>query len=313
MSIETFLTKYPELKEVDNTYLAELITDIVGMNNWFCQSTVFFSMRMMKYDQTVGLFVKKDNLFNYYVKGCGDFVEFPRGMILHSKENLSLAACITLNFMTNQYYVPLEFLDEIPVRQHTSLKHIYTLKRSSGKIQNCILGNNHSIFLKSSLNQISDGDLSNWRIRVLFNDIKDGDEADDNKKLEENITSYEKCICIKEFCELNDISKITFNVSKLKNHVYLLDDICSDYDSDSSDSSDSLETSDYSEENSLKSDYNSKRLSAVYNKDGSINKEFIEHSVKAKKYVVDYYISQLDTYVQTILPHIRKKINMDII
>lgn len=302
MSIETFLVKYPELKEVANTYLVKLISDLLGLNNNFCHSSVYFSMRMMKYDQTVGMFIKDDDLFNYYIRGCGDLVEFPRGMILHSKENKSIAACVTLNFMKSHYYIPLEIVDEIPVRQHNSLKKIYKLKRTSGKIQNCILGNNHSIFLKSYYNQNSEGDLSNWRIRVLFNDIEDGNEEVDNKKLEVNNTTYEKCICIKEFCELNDISKITFNVSKLKNHVYLLDEICSDYEQDSSDS---LSAS--------SNDYNSNNLSAVYNKDGSINKEFVEHSVNAKKYVIDYYISQLDTYVQTILPHIRKKINIDII
>ena len=302
MSIEAFLNTHHELKEVDNKYLAELITDIIKLNDSFCQSTVFFSMRMMKYDQTVGMFIKGDDLFNYYIRGCGDFVEFPRGMILHSKENKSLAVCVTLNFMKYQYYIPLEFIDEIPVRQHNSLKKIYKLKRTSGKIQNCILGNNHSIFLKSSYNQISEGDLSNWRIRVLFNDIEDGNEEVDNKKLEVNNTTYEKCICIKEFCELNDISKLTFNVSKLKKHVYLLDDDSSDYESDSSDSLDCAFLNN-----------KSKCMGAVYNKDGGVNEDFIEHSNTAKKYVVDYYISQFDTFTQTILPYIQQKINMVII
>ena len=317
MSIETFLTKYPELKEVDNTYLADLIKEIVELNDSFCKNTMFFSMRMMKYDQTVGMFIKDSNLFNYQIIGCDDLVEFPRGMILHSKENINLAVCFTLNFMIHKYYIPLEFVDEIPIRQTNSLKQIYKLKRTSGKIQNCILGNNHAIFLKSTSNQIYD-ELSSWRIRVLFNEVDDDSEEIDNKNLEDNITTYEKCICIKEFCELNGISKITFNVSKLKNHLHLVDDIDTDYDSDSSDGDlsdgDSLEVGTVVLDSSIMvKDNDSKHLHAVYNNDGVINTKFIEHSVKAKKYSVDYYISQLDIFIETILPYIRKKINMDII
>jgi hypothetical protein len=289
MSIEAFLKIHPELANDVKGDLTDIIKDMIELNDGFCQHTIFYSMRMMTYDQTVGLFIKGDDLYNYQIIGCGDLVEFPRGMILYSKENEKLAACTTLNFMIHKYYIPLHFIEEISIRQKNTRKQLYKLKRSSGKIQNCILGDNHALFLKGvSNNNINTGDIdfSNWRIRVLFNDVDEGDEgdvADDIKELEENHTTFEKCIYIDEFCKLNDISHLTFNVSKLKEHVTISDtEIHND-------------------------------VGAIYTKKGDIDTSFVEYSDRARKYVIDYYISELDKFVQTILTFIHPKIKMEII
>jgi hypothetical protein len=298
MSIEAFLNTSPELMKDPNSILIALIKDIVGLNECFCKSSVFCSMRMMTYDQTVGLFIKGDGLYNYFLRGCGDLVSFPRGMILHSKENWSLAACTTINFMIQESYIPLQFIEELSDRQSNSCKQIYKLKRSSGKIQNCILGNNHALFLKGRNTPQSDSKI--WKIRVLFNDIDEGVEgakADDIINLEKNLTTFEKCIDIDEFCKINDIAQLTLNVSKLKEHVTI-----SEHDSDS-----------FPDTNTdLNTDIDSSS-EAIYNKQDVIDNDFIENSDRARKYVVDYYISELDKYVQTILPFIQKKINMVLI
>ena len=304
MSIEAFLKIHPELANDVKGDLTDIIKDMIELNDRFCQHTIFYSMRMMTYDQTVGLYIKGDDLYNYQIIGCGDLVEFPRGMILYSKENEKLAACTTLNFMIQESYIPLHFIEELPVRQANTCKQVYKLKRSSGKIQNCILGDNHALFLKGR--DISQIDSGSWKIRVLFNDIDegiDGAKADDIINLEKNHTTFEKCIDIDGFCKLNDIAQLTFNVSKLKDHV-TISEHDSEHDSDS-DSGSVLATDIYTDIDSS--------LGAVYNKHGDIDKDFLEHSDSARKYVIAYYMSELDKFVQKILPYIRKKINIDII
>ena len=285
MNIEAYLNTHQELVNIKNSKLTELIKVIVNLNDSFCKSSVFFSMRLINYDQTVGLFIKGGDLYNYYIIGCGDLVSFPRGMILYSKENWSLAACTTINCMIQEYYIQLQFIEELSVRQSNHCKKIYKIKRTSGKIQNCILGNNHSLFLKERNNPIN---FSIWKIRVLFNDIDEvveGAEEEDNTKLEKNHTTYEKCIDIDEFCKLNDITQLTLNLSKLKQSITIPD----------------MDTSE------------SEATGAIYNKHGVIDTHFTENIHLSRKYVVDYYISELDTYIQNILPFIQQKIKIVII
>ena len=310
MNIEAYLNTHQELVNIKNSKLTELIKVIVNLNDSFCKSSVFFSMRLINYDQTVGLFIKGGDLYNYYIIGCGDLVSFPRGMILYSKENWSLAVCTTINCMIQEYYIPLQFIEELSDRQSNHCKKIYKLKRTSGKIQNCILGNNHSLFLKGRNNPIN---LSIWKIRVLFNDIDevvDGEEEEDIIKLEKNHTTYEKCIDIDEFCKLNDITQLTFNLSKLKQSVTISE---SESTSEATSESTSESTSEATSEATSESTSEAEATGAIYNKQGVIDTHFTENIDLSRKYVVDYYISELDIYIQNILPFIQQKIKMVII
>ena len=331
-------------QETDKLNNDTLKTQILDRIDEFCSITIRFSMRLMHYDQTVGLYSKNEKLiYQTYITGCLDFVSIPRGVLYYSLENTILTECVNIHYMIQNGLIPFKFIKELNVVNHDShnngcnndnvdnqgnvenqetyinniiktkkKKNLFKMKRSNGKIQYCVLGSNNSIFLKSvnytihnESNHLSlketlftnsdiDIDYNDWRVREYFNcddnditlDTSDNHNTKEQQResLEYNYTDSYKCIYLKEFCDLNGITKLTIDYSSMiiqKNKEQTI----TQYD---------LEDC------------------ALNNKFGEIDLLSLEYLDSVKLGVVDEYNNLLKQYIDIIQINLSKHIEIEI-
>lgn len=334
-------------QETDKLNFDTLKTQILDRIDEFCNITIRFSMRIIHYDQIVGLYSKNDKLiYQTYITGCHDFVSMPRGVLYYSLENKILTKCVNIHYMVQNGLIPLKFIKEINVinkETHDNLddpdnldnpdnlddqesdydsdeidrynieknkKNLFKMKRSNGKIQYCVLGCNNSIFLKkfnytihNEANHLSlkknvfnnsEYDYNDWRVREYFN-YNDNDitlenpnsnsAKDQQVALESDWTDSYKCIYLKEFCDLNGITKLTIDYSSMiieKNN----------------------------EQNSKHYDLED---CALNNKFGEIDSLSLEYLDNVKIGVVDEYNNLLKQYIDIIKINLSEYIEIEII
>lgn len=297
--------------------LKENTTKIIHLLEMFTDSSIYIAMKYMGYDQTINKFYNINDITSKYITGCADFIQIPRGIIFFNKKNRILANCVDISFMINRGYIPLKYIKEIDVSEKVDtqngtiskiIKKIYKMKRSSGEKQNCILGDNNSLFIKgfSKNSDNPDNPDKDWRIRVLFNDClknKNVDNTDLEKDLDHLKNNYSilyKCIKIEDFFRENNIEKITIDLSQIKKDIY-------DIEHEQSCTDDSDENIDYSTD---ESEVNNNQLRNNLYPDYIIDEEYLELSISN---VVDYYFNELDNYFQTIVSSLSDIIKLEII
>jgi hypothetical protein len=85
----------------------------------FCESTFYYSARMIRYDQSVGMFAKVTNdsdevkIYHQKIWCASDYTPFPRGYIVYSMENQRIANVANLVFMMLNKIVPMRFIIEL--------------------------------------------------------------------------------------------------------------------------------------------------------------------------------------------------------
>ena len=192
----------------------------------FCESTFYYSARLIMYDQRVGMFVKetKDNiahgLYEQRLWCASDFTPYPRGFIVYSKENQCIANVANLVFMMLNRMIPVRFIKELDFLigksgENEAKEHkIYKVRRSSGEIQHCILAEDTCLCLSKPNDKIP----NQWRLKVSFNDapLKD---LENLKSLKSGVTNIEKRFPLEDFCKLNNISEISINFNQIQTLV----------------------------------------------------------------------------------------------
>lgn len=257
-----------------------------------------FSMKRIGHDQLVNRFCHNDylnkDIVGSVVCGSSSFTVFPRGMINYHKFNNILFKLTTIALMLTRGSFPVDYIDEISERlSKKGLDRLFNVIRSNGNKQTCTVTKSSSIvYTMGSGSRKS----KYWKIDVNFNDHPKM-SLDEIKESETNIMNgneglLNKGIELGEFMMLNDIDKITLNITKLK-----LDIINSfmEYDYSSCESDDEV----YNESNKEKK-INVKRepvfLDENNNPDHELNKNIIYVHEVSKK----YFLNRLDKYLDCL-------------
>ena len=213
---------------------------------------------------------------------------------------------------------PLEFIMELssPKNYNSELVqnndfNIYKTLRTSGRVQDCIIGRHNSIYISKfnpddlleqptndstsesesndntiqesnqepslsiynnneMINEVLKKDKYEWRIRNMFNSSKAVDNMDlKNETLEKGIYNAEKIIGLNTFCRLNNISKLTLNVTQLKKEIF-------------------------------EDDSTPQLLHACYHHNKTTDTLFTDHISSIKPLIIDYYEFKLDRFIMFI-------------
>jgi len=202
----------------------------------FCESTFYYSARFIRYDQSVGMFAKVNtdtedvNLYHQKLWCASDFAPFPRGYIVYSIENQRIANVANLVFMMLNKIVPMRFISELECgtdtktnvfnNHTTNPRKIYKIKRTSGEIQDCILGEDSGLYMTKPTDSVP----NEWRLKLCFNNAENNDLSNLNM-LKIGYTTFEKRVPLSDFCKLNNITSITIDLTKMETQVSLKSDI----------------------------------------------------------------------------------------
>lgn len=165
-------------------------------------------------------YTMESNIYSEYVSGIQSFTNYPCGMICYHKSNELLFQLCSISLMLNYRCIPNKFIKEFNNKIIKSDRNcLFNTKRSSGKIQHCIINSNTSIVYKNSKE-----DDSKWIVFISF------DNYDDNLSLSEleirereilktKIGTLTKTVELADFLDYNTITKLTFEKSKYVNSL----------------------------------------------------------------------------------------------
>lgn len=182
--------------------LIEKINDTVNRVSYFCSKLVNideFTGKRYEDEDDIPIDELKKSPNGYLgcnkIIGSSTFTNYNYGTIDYHSSNSLLFKYACLQFMLNNYSIPIEFtnLDD---------KKIYKFKRSSGDINLGMIKENSSLRFSKTLDCIV--------INIKFDpDINIEDDVDSFYK---SFTYMEKSIPLKQFMELNDIPSFTIQI-----------------------------------------------------------------------------------------------------
>ena len=170
---------------INFTSYNEIIEKIQNIIFSMCFTSRYVGMDM--YDNKIYNNYDKD-FKQIYIYGIQNIYDVPAGVIFYNKSNELLFQCTNIEFMMSEFIIPFNFTN-------ISTKKTYSVKRSSGDIQDTCLLKNGGIFLKDK------------KLRIINNFSSNKDE-----KLNPNILNdFQKTVYLDCFLELNDL-KLEINL-----------------------------------------------------------------------------------------------------
>lgn len=167
-------------------------------------------------DDTNKSYHAESNIFNKYVQGIQSFAGIPYGIICFHKCNEMLFKLCSISLMLHYTCIPNQFIKEFNTKIAASDRNcLFITKRTSGKLQHCILNSNSSIVFNKNVNK---GEIG-WIVYISFDNYDDNlkqseIEKQENAIIKTKMGSLTKTVGLGDFLDYNFITTLTFEKSK---------------------------------------------------------------------------------------------------
>ena len=168
------------------------ITDAINI----VLSKVVFTSKFYNRDEFTNIeYDDNDSIISSLIKGCRSFLQIPAGNVLYHIDNQILFDCLEIQYMIDKKCIPNVFLD-------LDLSKMYKISRNDGTEHNSIVLNNESL-------RFSNSQHNTLIITQYFNKDKSDPSPSDYGIIN---PPFYKSICIYNFLETNDISKLNIKI-----------------------------------------------------------------------------------------------------